>query len=151
MLAPLVVYPFIYFYPDVLARWFPPIEPFLVFPSSLFIIVPWTTAVWLAVTYLTAPTDEKTLHAFYERIHPGGILWKPVADQLPHVQSDSGYQRLLLDWFLGCLMVLTALFGVGHLILGEPGRGLLFLLLTAGCSVAIYRHLSTIGWEQVGE
>ena len=151
MLAPLVIYPFIYFYPEALARWFPPLEPLLEFPSSLFIIVPWTTAVWLAVTYLTPPTDEKTLHAFYKRIHPGGLLWKPIADQLPEVRSDSGYWRLMIDWFLGCLMVLTALFGVGHLILGEPLRGLLFLLLTAGCSVAIYRHLSTVGWEQVGD
>ncbi|MCK4771465.1 MAG: Na+:solute symporter, partial [Candidatus Latescibacteria bacterium] len=62
MVAPLLIYPFIYFYPEALARWFPLLGPYLEFPSSLFIIVPWTTAAWLAVTYLTAPTEEKTLH-----------------------------------------------------------------------------------------
>ncbi|MEE9464388.1 MAG: sodium:proline symporter, partial [Candidatus Neomarinimicrobiota bacterium] len=121
------------------------------FPETLFVIVACSTVVWLTVTFLTPPTDGETLRKFYRRVHPGGRLWRPVAEQLPEVVGDSGYLWLLLDWVLGCLLVLSALFGVGHLILGAPGRGVLYLLVAAASAAAIYRHLSRIGWEQVGE
>jgi len=151
MIAPLLIYPFIHFYPDLLIRIFPAIQPYLEFPSSLFIIVPWTTAAWLVVTFLTAPTDEKTLHAFYERIHPGGALWKPVAAQLPHVRSDSGYRQLFVDWVAGCFLVFFSLFGFGKIILGQHLVGLLFLAVAGLAAAVIYWHLSRIGWEKVGD
>ena len=49
------------------------------FPITLYYIVPATTIVWLIVTYLTKPTEEKTLIEFYRKIHPGGILWKKIS------------------------------------------------------------------------
>ena len=51
------------------------------FPITLYYIVPATTIVWLVVTYLTKPTEEKTLIEFYRKIHPGGILWKKISSQ----------------------------------------------------------------------
>ncbi|MCH7521524.1 MAG: Na+:solute symporter [Candidatus Marinimicrobia bacterium] len=137
MVAPLIILPFI--------------KPYVAFPYTLFIIVSWATVVWLAVTYLTPPTEEKTLRAFYERIHPGGYLWKPIADQLPHVLSDSGYLNLFIDWLAGIILVLFTLFGVGHVILGETGLGLLYLGIAALAAGVIYWHLSRIGWDQVGD
>ncbi|UCD38593.1 MAG: sodium:proline symporter, partial [Fidelibacterota bacterium] len=151
MVAPLVIYPLIHFYPDAISRVFPFLESLLRFPNSLFIIVPWTTAAWLIVTYLTKPTDEDTLHTFYRRIHPGGVLWKPVAAQLPDVQSDSGYQQLFVDWIAGCFLVFFALFGFGKIILGQHLMGLLFLVIAGVAASVIYWHLSRIGWEKVGD
>ncbi len=151
MVAPLLIYPLIKFYHDPLITLFPWIEPYLEFPGSLFIIVPWTTAVWLAVTFLTPPTSEQTLKAFYERIHPGGALWKPVAERLPHVQSDSGYWQLFIDWVAGCFLAFFALFGFGKIILGQHLMGLLFLGIAGLAAGVIYLHLSRIGWEKVGD
>ena len=151
MVAPLFIYPFIRFYSGPLVGAFPAIEPYLEFPSSLFIIVPWTTVVWVVVTFLTPPTNERTLNAFYERVHPGGSLWKPVADRLPHVRSDSGYRLLFIDWIAGCVLVFCTLFGFGKIILGEHQVGLLFLAVAGLAAAVIYWHLSRIGWERVGE
>ncbi|MFB0515565.1 MAG: sodium:proline symporter, partial [Candidatus Neomarinimicrobiota bacterium] len=96
-------------------------------------------------------TAEKTLTAFYERIHPGGVLWQPVAARLPQVQSDRGYWQLFIDWIAGCFLVFFALFGFGKLILGQHLMGLLYLAIAGLAAAVIYWHLSRIGWERVGD
>ena len=151
MLAPLVIYPFLHFYPDTVIRIFPFLEPLMDFPNSLFIIVPWTTAAWLIVTFLTPPTSESTLKTFYERIHPGGWLWKHVAEKLPDIESDRGYVQLFIDWVAGCFLVFFALFGFGKIILGEYGLGVIMLAVAGLAAAVIYWHLSRLGWEKVGD
>ncbi|NOZ03261.1 MAG: Na+:solute symporter [FCB group bacterium] len=135
MLAPFILYPFI--------------KPYVDFPYTLFYLVAWSTLIWLIVTFVTPPTEEATLLAFYRRIHPGGRLWKPIAAKLPDVAGDRGYRRLFVDWIAGCIMVFFSLFGIGKLILGEPLTALGFLIIAALGGVVIYRHLSKIGWETV--
>lgn len=137
MIAPFLIYPFI--------------KPRVEFPYTLFFIVGWSTCVWLAVTFITPPTEEKTLLSFYKRIHPGGRLWKPIAEKLPDIKGDSGYGHLIIDWVAGCILVFSSLFGVGKIILGELFVGAGFLLLAAAGAAVIYWHLSRIGWERVSE
>jgi Na+/proline symporter len=137
MVAPFIIYPFI--------------KPRVEFPYTLFFIVGWSTVVWLAATFLTPPTDERTLLAFYERIHPGGRLWKPIAEKLPHVEGDRGYGHLFIDWAAGCILVSSSLFGIGKIILGKTMTGITFLVLAAAGAAVIYWHLSRIGWEKVTE
>ena len=151
MIAPLPVLAVIKFAPGPLVSAVPGLEPYLAFPYTLFIIVLWATAVWLAATWLTQPTDEATLHAFYRRVHPGAAFWKPVADKLPDVQSDTGLSRLFIDWLAGCVLVFFALFGIGKLIFGPQLVGVLYLLISASAAAVIYWHLSRIGWDQVGD
>ncbi|MEE9166034.1 MAG: sodium:solute symporter family protein [Candidatus Neomarinimicrobiota bacterium] len=148
MIAPFIILPFV----RPVVPFIDPVfeAPFTQFPHTLYLIVPWSTLVWLAVTYLTSPTEEKTLLSFYERVHPGGRLWKPISAKLPEVQSDSGYRLLFVDWIAGCVLVLSALFGFGKLILGEYTAGFLLLLTAAGSAAVIYAHMSRIGWEKVG-
>ncbi|MGA9116765.1 MAG: sodium:solute symporter family protein [Bacteroidota bacterium] len=93
------------------------------FPESLFLIVGFTTAAWLAATFLTPPTDAETLKSFYRRVHPGGLLWKRIALQVPEVKGDSGFGRLFLLWCAGVAAVYLVLFGVGHILLGESALG----------------------------
>ncbi|MFQ6676275.1 MAG: sodium:proline symporter, partial [Fidelibacterota bacterium] len=123
--------------------------PFSQFPYTLYLIVPWSTVVWLLVTLSTPPADENTLVSFYKRIHPGGPLWKPISAKLPEVESDSGYPLLFLDWVAGCVLVFSALFGTGKIILGDTGIGLAFLLLALGAAGVITRNMSRMGWEKV--
>jgi SSS family solute:Na+ symporter len=121
------------------------------FPYTLFFIVGWSSIIWLTVTFLTRSTDDKVLFSFYERIHPGGILWKPISDRLPHVQSDRGYFQLFIDWIAGCILVFFALFGFGKIILGDYSTGFIFLFIASIAGFVIYWHLSRIGCEKVSE
>ncbi len=119
------------------------------FPYSLYPIVGFTTLIWLAVTFLTRPTSRETLHEFYRRVHPGGFLWKPIDEELPEVEGDSGHARLLFDWIVGCILVFTVLFGTGKLIFAEYLQGWIALFISLVCVVYIYMDLRKIGWEKV--
>jgi SSS family solute:Na+ symporter len=119
------------------------------FPESLFIIVAFTTASWLVVTFLTKPTEEGTLLAFYRRVHPGGVLWKPIASKLPEVRGDSGFKGLAMDWLAGVTLVYMTLFGTGKLLLGETLLGVVFFTIAFLAGWVIYRDLSSRGWESV--
>ena len=110
-----------------------------------------TTAVWLAVTYLTKPEPQETLVAFYRRTRPSRTGWGPVAALAPDVKASSGGLSNLLDWVAGCTLVYGALFGVGKVLLGDTGPGLLLLALAALGGFVIYRDLSRRGWATVVE
>jgi SSS family solute:Na+ symporter len=116
MVAPFIAYTYI--------KYFTAIQ----FPESLFYIVAFTTVVWLAATFVTKPTDEETLLAFYQRIHPGGIFWKRIAAKLPEVKGDSHYLSLFVDWIAGIIVVYSVLFGIGKLIFAEYITATLFFI-----------------------
>ena len=138
LIAPFVAYGYVKFFTSIQ------------FPESLFLIVGFTTVVWIVVTFITKPTDFETLRKFFERIHPGG-WWKPVADKLPGVQQDKGYGKLIVDWIAGVVLVYDVLFGVGKLILGDYQSAIVFLIIAVAAASIIYTHLSKIGWEKVVE
>ncbi len=139
LLAPFIIYPVLKFVFDVR------------FPNSLLIIVTFSSLVWLAVTFLTPPTDQARLISFYKKVHPGGTLWKPIADKLTDVEADSGYMWLFLDWIAGSACVMFSLFGIGKIIFGQLKLGIFFLVLAAAAGCVIYSHLSKIGWEGLGD
>ncbi|MEM1042032.1 MAG: sodium:solute symporter family protein [Bacteroidota bacterium] len=107
--------------------------PFLTatFPTNLFGISAITTAAWLAATFLTRPTGTGTLDAFYRRIRPGGPGWTPVAARHPDTEPDTGLARLGVYWIVSSGVVYGALFGTGHVVLGQTGTGAAFLLASA--------------------
>ncbi len=126
MLAPLVIYP--------IARYHFGIEP----PLTLYPTVLGTTIVWLAVTFMTKPVEEKTLLEFFRRTHPGGIGWKHIAAQLPDVKGDTGFGRLFLNWVLGVVAVYSFLFSIGWILFGEYTKGFPTLIVGIVCATVIY-------------
>jgi Na+/proline symporter len=139
MVAPFVVYPILYF------------RYHMRYENSLLIIVAWSTIVWLAVTFLTAPTKESKLKDFYSRIHPGGKGWKSISIQMPDVKGDSGYKTLIVNYFFGCLLILFSLFGFGKIIFKEYSIGCIFLAIALVSGAVIYRNLSKTGWDKVSK
>jgi len=137
------------------------ITPFLVFPIlrsfdiefplSLFIIVPATTIVWLVVTLLTKPTDDKVLKSFYRKIHPGGVMWKKISSQIPEVENDSGFFKLFINWIIGVILVYSILFGTGKLLLSDYTGFLIYILVAAVSIVILYYNMSKIGWKKIAE
>ncbi len=115
------------------------------FPFTLYPIVAGTSVVWLVVTFLTKPTEEKTLLEFYRKVHPGGIGWKDIAAKLPDVKSDTGFGFMFMNWILGVVLVYTSLFGIGKLIFGEYLLAMLFLLLAVISGIIIFRNLGKQG------
>lgn len=117
------------------------------FAMVMLITVGISTITWLTVTFLTAPETEETLIKFYRKTRPGGSMWKPIAAKAPDVKADTGLGRDLLDWLAGIIMIYSALFGFGKLLLGETLMGLGLLLIAALGFGFIMWDLSARNWE----
>ena len=136
LIAPFVILPFILYYR-------------IAFPISLYYLVTGTTVTWLIVTFLTKPTDEEVLFAFYKKIHPGGILWKKISDKLPDVESDTGFFRMFMNWLFGVVLVYSILFGTGKLIFGNYISAGIYFCAGIISVIIIYKNLSDIGWKKI--
>ena len=121
----------------------------ILFPYSLFIIVPGTTVIWLIVTFLTKPTSDEVLISFYKKIHPGGVMWKKISSKLPEVESDSGFLMQFINWIFGVILVYSFLFGTGKLLFGEYTAFFIYLIIAIVSVFVIYKNLSKIGWKTV--
>ena len=104
---------------------------------SLLVTVAATTVTWIAVTYLTRPTDRGTLVAFYRLVRPAGPGWGPVREEAGTGPSPDSLPQNLLGWVLGCLLVYAALFGAGSFLYGRTGLGVAWLavFLSAGAGL----------------
>jgi len=117
------------------------------FPETLFIIVPVTTIAWIITVFISKPTDTAKLNSFYRRVHPGGIGWKMISDQMTDVKSDSGYYLLMINWAAGIIMAYSFLFGLGKVILGDTMTGILFLITGILSGFLIKRNFTKTGWN----
>ncbi len=117
------------------------------FAESILITVAVTSAVWLAVTFLTAPEPEHKLLDFYLRTRPAAWGWKHIARLAPEIPPDREGWYNLADWLLGSCMVYLAMFGIGKFILGPVWLGWVYMALAAVCGAVIYWDFSKRGWE----
>lgn len=136
MVAPFVIY-------------WPLYQKGLAYEYTLLFIVLWSTVVWLGVTFLTPPTDQKVLKQFYQRIHPGGWGWRPIAQQMPNIKPDSGYGRLAAGWVMGCVLVICSLFFVGCLIFGQYRQAAILFVILAISMIAVGKVISNIDFSDV--
>jgi Na+/proline symporter len=120
------------------------------FAAIVLITTGITTAVWLAVTYMTRPEPDEILIPFYRKVKPSAAFWKPIAAKVPDVVPQRDGLFNLSNWLLGCVLIYMALFGFGKLIFGEIYLGFGFLFIAAVAFWIIYRNLSKRGWETVG-
>jgi SSS family solute:Na+ symporter len=116
MIAPLIIYP-------VAVYGFGMESPYTLYP-----IVFGTTLIWLTVTYLTKPVEEKKLIEFYKRTYPGGKGWKRIKKLVPEAPDKGGFGKLFVNWLMGIVLVYSFLFGIGKIIFAEYLTGILLLL-----------------------
>jgi SSS family solute:Na+ symporter len=111
------------------------------FAYIMLVTVALTTAVWLAVTMMTAPEPETTLIDFYTRVRPHAAGWRPIARTtgLPEV-SSLGFE--LLNALVGCVLIYSALFGVGYLLLRSAVVGFALLGVSGASAYVIARNLA---------
>jgi Na+/proline symporter len=119
----------------------------LKFPDTLFIIVPVTTIVWYTVTFLTKPTDESVLLAFYKRVYPGGKLWKRISSKLPEIKEQKMFFRMFVNWIFGVFLVYSILFGAGKLIFAEYNDFIIYAAVAAISAIIVVKNLSVLQKE----
>ena len=119
------------------------------FAWIMIVTVAITTAVWLAVTFLTQPESKETLVAFYRRTHPSAAGWRPVAAMAPDVRPSTGGLFNLLDWICGCVLIYGVLFGTGKLLLKDFASGSALMAAGLIAGAVIYWDLSRRGWSSV--
>jgi SSS family solute:Na+ symporter len=104
-----------------------------------------STAVWLAVTFLTAPEDDGVLDRFYRKVRPGGPGWRRVAVRLGY--GPEGIEGGVLNWtnwLAAIVAVYSTLFGVGAVIFGERGRAVLYVVVAGLAFAWIARNLASM-------
>ncbi len=109
---------------------------------QLTIGVALTSAAWIATAFLSRPTDEATLRAFYRATRPGGPGWARVRREAAAAGEPlpEGLAELpvgIACMALGCAAVYAALFAAGSALYGERGRALLLASVALGAAWAI--------------
>jgi solute:Na+ symporter, SSS family len=77
------------------------------------------------ITYITNPTDSKTLINFYQTVKPPCYFWKNWLHKNGVVVMESEYSviRASILSTLGVLLIFSGLFGIGYFLLGDFIRG----------------------------
>lgn len=80
--------------------------------------------VWIATAYLTPPDDAQHLREFVRKTRPIGA-WGPYRDASVRASGGPSVKERVLLWLGGVVGLYGCLFGVGRLLLSEPGGGAL--------------------------
>ncbi|MBN8705121.1 MAG: Na+:solute symporter [Bacteroidetes bacterium] len=140
MVAPIVTY-------SVIVLYFPE----LVFPYSTLIIITVTTVVWLTVTFLTSPTSQEHLAAFYKKTRPMGPGWRKFREELKLEGKGIPLSRLFKLWFYGVVVIYFTLFAIAEVIFSRLDLALTFtgivLLAVALLKLDYDKH----GWRMLNE
>ncbi|MDW7680753.1 MAG: sodium:solute symporter family protein [bacterium] len=115
---------------------------------SLVASVVVTSCIWLIVTYLTSPTDQRVLVNFYKLVRPFGIGWKSIRDMAGLEQSPDSVTHAIFGWLLGITLVYSALFCAGYFLFNNILGGVLclipFLASVAGLSWLLPKFFRTV-------
>jgi solute:Na+ symporter, SSS family len=122
------------------------------FYDKLFLIISISTAIWVAVTFLTKPTDEAKLIEFYKRAAPGGPGWKYIENKVaePHMRGKS-IAGDIIHFTLGTIMVYGYTLGIGKMLLGHSTEGIFWCISAVLATALLYSGLTKRGWEKVYE
>jgi SSS family solute:Na+ symporter len=118
----------------------------VLFAKSALTTTLFTTVISMAVTLFTQAESETVLRAFYRKVRPDVRGWKPIAALEPQIRQTRDLGRNLIAWVLGCGMVYLALFGLGKLVMKQPGLGALLLVGSAICAGLLYADQTARKW-----
>jgi solute:Na+ symporter, SSS family len=117
------------------------------FAYLMLVTVGVTTVAWIVVTLITRPERADTLERFYRRVRPQGPGWRPIAGRLALAPIGPSLGRELVCAALGCVLIYSALFGVGYLLLRSAEVGVALLGVSIVSAIGIARLLEADGAE----
>ena len=113
---------------------------------TMLVTVIVSTAVWLGVTFATAPEPDAMLDSFYRRVRPGGPGWARVSERLGFGREQiPGGKLALVNWLAGIVAVYASLFGIGKIVFGQLLPGIVMLAIAAVAFAWIARALRPAG------
>jgi SSS family solute:Na+ symporter len=119
------------------------VYPEIPYYAKLALIISVSTAVWVAVTYATGPTDMEKLMEFVRKARPGGPGWGPVRRLIGEPVEGENFSGALLDWAAGSLFVIGLTLGIGKLLLGYFLSGYIWLLVSLATGWLLKRRFAT--------
>ncbi len=103
-------------------------HPKMLYSHKMWIIVGISTAVWLLVTFLTKPVDEKTLQKFVEQIGPSRFGWKGIYRKY-NLKPKFKLRSAGTSCILGLVFLFSLNFGLGNVLLLHTKTGLIQLAI----------------------
>ncbi len=120
-------------------------HPGFPFYEKLFLIIFFSTLIWVTVTLLTGPVDEKHLLEFYRKVNVGGAGWKRIEGKLHHSENlNQGLKVSIRDWLYGCIFIYGITIGLGMLLFGRFVEGGAYVFVGLLFGVFVFRGLSTV-------
>jgi Na+/proline symporter len=123
--------------------------------QELLIGVALTTVCWLAACWLTRPTNEHTLRAFYRLTQPGGPGWQTVVERaardgeiLDDGKTPWSVPGGLVCMLAGCLGVYAALFATGYWLYGEYRQALVLVAVAVGAGLFLIKTCKNAAGER---
>lgn len=123
----------------------------------LLIGVAITSVCWIGITFLTKPSDKKTLRSFYRKVKPGGPGWKKVVEdarQDNEIIEDPGrpwdVPTGIICMVLGCFSVYSALFATGNWIYGKISIAVVLTVVAVISSIFLIKFWSRMRVEASG-
>ncbi|MFZ6017862.1 MAG: sodium:solute symporter family protein [Nitrospirota bacterium] len=113
---------------------------------KLAFIISVSTAIWVAVTLLTKPSDKKRLIEFYKRTAPGGAGWRPIKGLIGNHPQGNTLTNALIEWIYGCLFLISLTLGIGKVLLGYYLSGFAWFALAFVTGILLYKRLSRGKW-----
>ncbi|MBI4689910.1 MAG: Na+:solute symporter [Nitrospirae bacterium] len=114
--------------------------------TKLALIIGISTVVWVFVTLLTKPSDNRKLIEFYRKTTPGGPGWGPIKKLINDTRKNNTLSDAVIEWFYGCLFVICLTLGIGKILLGFYISGISLLSLAFISGLLVYKRLSKMGW-----
>ncbi|MCG6551124.1 MAG: Na+:solute symporter [Candidatus Magnetominusculus sp. LBB02] len=116
--------------------------PQLPYFEKLFLIIFLSTAVWVAVTLLSRPSDEGKLIEFYKRVYAGGIGWRAIEKKLPASNVRAAdYRSPIWEWLTGTVFVYAFTLSVGMALLQRLTEGIVFAVVGLAAGILLYKGL----------
>lgn len=118
------------------------------FALQMLIIVPFSTIVWLVVTFITQPISTETLIGYFKKVRPSKLGWNRIIEEIN--KSDEGSTidtefttktPPIINWIVGVIFIYSLLFGIGKFILGFTNIGLLYLFIAIISGFIMYLNL----------
>jgi Na+/proline symporter len=113
---------------------------------SLVVTVGLTTAIWVAATLLTAPTDRQTLQGFYRIVRPAGPGWAEIREVCGGLAPADDLRAATVGTLAATLAIYSALFGTGHWLMGHTTAAAMSAVLFAGSAFVTFRAIVRL-WQ----
>lgn len=105
-----------------------------------------STIIWITVTFLTKPVDEKHLIKFYKRVRPAGF-WKEIAIKAGNPDHLHVGWAEVYAWFSGVLALFAMIFSIGKLCFGDYSISLIYGIIGIILSFIMFKMLSKMDWS----